>query len=173
MSSVDVRAVALLSLALGTALGYSLRVQQRTRTTAIVQENEDRSLPTQGEKDPKSPDEKSIRLVVQRFRKASLLLEESIIVTVGKDTPLLSTNANEYSGILVYASFAKSATKEMVMQAAMTIMNLPVLTRGVWGDGLDPVSVLDMAGSGGVAVLLVPQANLICKVSLHTFCVAC
>jgi hypothetical protein len=93
-------------------------------------------------------------------------VEESKIVMAGKDAPPLSPEANNYSGILVYASFAKSATKETVMQAAKTIVNLPVLTRGVWGDGLDTVSVLNMAGSSdGVAVLLVPQANLICKVS--------
>ena len=160
MSPVDVRAVALLSLALGVALGYSFQKRENLKP-------KDRSTSTQAETESKSPDEKSIRLVVQRFRKASLVVEDSKIVTVGKDTPLLTADANEYSGILVYASFAKSATKEKVMQAARTIMNLPVLTRGVWGDGSEPVSVLDTAGSGGeVAVLLVPQANLICKVSL-------
>lgn len=164
MSPVDVRAIALLSLALGVAFGYSLRVQKRT--TDDVQEN-DCSVST---RDPKSPDATSIRLVVQRFRTASLVVEESKIVMVGKDAPPLSPEASNYCGILVYASFAKSATKEKVMQAAKTIMNLPVLTRGVWGDGLDTVSVLNMAGSSdGVAVLLVPQANLICKVSLHFF----
>lgn len=160
MSPVDVRAVALLSLALGVALGYSFQIRENLKP-------KDRSTSTQTETESKSPDEKSIRLVAQRFRKASLVVEDSKIVTVGKDTPLLTADANEYSGILVYASFAKSATKEKVMQAARIIMNLPVLTRGVWGDGSEPVSVLDTAGSGGeVAVLLVPQANLICKVSL-------
>lgn len=160
MSPVDVRAVALLSLALGVALGYSFQIRENLKP-------KDRFTSTQAETESKSPDEKSIRLVAQRFRKASLVVEDSKIVTVGKDTPLLTADANEYSGILVYASFAKSATKEKVMQAARIIMNLPVLTRGVWGDGSEPVSVLDTAGSGGeVAVLLVPQANLICKVSL-------
>ena len=163
MSPVDVRAVALLSLAFGAALLlWDIHLQKRENLQAKYH-----STSTQEEKESKSPDEKSIRLVVQRFRKASLVVEDSKIVTVGKDTPLLSTDANEYSGILVYASFAKSATKEKVMQAAKTIMNLPVLTRGVWGDGSDPVSVLDTAGTGGVSVLLVPQANLICKVSLN------
>ena len=160
MSPVDVRVVALLSLALGVALGYSFQKRK------ILQPN-DRSTLSQGERASKSPAEKSIRLVVQRFRKASLVVEDSKIVTVGNDASLLTTDANRFCGILVYASFAKSATKEKVMQAARTIMNLPLLTRGVWGDGSEPVSVLDTADSGGdVAVILVPQANLICKVSL-------
>jgi hypothetical protein len=109
-----------------------------------------------------SNEEKSIRLVVQRFRKASLLLDETHTVTVGGS----SYRDESFSGILVYASFAKSATREKVFHAARIIMNLPVLTRGHWGDGSDPVSVLDLATSGGgVAVMLVPQANLISKVS--------
>jgi hypothetical protein len=104
--------------------------------------------------------EKSIRLVIQRFRKASLLIDESEMVTVG------SNNSDDaFSGILVYTSFAKSATKEKVLHAAKTVMNLPILTRGLWGDGSEPISVLEMAKEGGVAVMLVPQANLISKVS--------
>ena len=159
MSPTDVRFVAFFSLAVGSLMGYFLLHQKKTDVTSQapdVMHNQDESNVV-----GQIQAEKSIRLVVQRFRKASLLIEESRTVTVGDDA------AEGYSGILVYASFAKSATEESVIQAAKTIMNLPLLTRGVWGDGSDPVSVLDMAtqGSAGVAVMLVPQANLISKVS--------
>lgn len=80
----------------------------------------------------------------------------------------LNCNNDEtvFCGMLVYASFAKSATKDKVMQAAKTIMNLPVLTRGMWGDASETASALELASEGGnVGVMLVPQANLISKVN--------
>ena len=126
-------------------------------TRETEQQQNDEALSEMDNKN-QSDSEKSIRLVVQRFRKASLLIDESETVTVGTD--------GSFSGILVYTSFAKSATKQKVLQAAKTIMNLPILTRGLWGDGSEPVSVLDMASAGGAGVMLVPQANLISKVSI-------
>jgi hypothetical protein len=108
---------------------------------------------------PFTPHESSIRSVIQRFRKASLLLDETHTVTVG--------GASTFAGILVYTSFGTRCTREKVLQLARTLLNLPVLTTGLWGDGSEPVSVLDMAtqNHGGVAIMLVPQANLISKVS--------
>jgi D-Tyr-tRNAtyr deacylase len=108
---------------------------------------------------PGTPHESSIRSVIQRFRKASLVLDETHTVTVG--------GASTFAGILVYTSFGTSCcTREKVLQLARTLLNLPVLTTGLWGDGSEPVSVLDMAtqNHGGVAIMLVPQANLISKV---------
>jgi hypothetical protein len=113
---------------------------------------------------PATPHESSIRSVIQRFRKASLVLDETHTVTVG--------GASTFAGILVYTSFGTSCcTREKVLQLARTLLNLPVLTTGLWGDGSEPVSVLDMAtrNHGGVAIMLVPQANLISKVSSKTW----
>jgi len=63
-------------------------------------------------------------------------------------------------------SFTTNATKEKTLQAAKVIVNLPVMTRGSWGDGSSPESLLTMAMNGCCpTLLLVPQANLISKVS--------
>eukprot|EP00547_Thalassionema_nitzschioides_P016837 CAMPEP_0194239566 /NCGR_PEP_ID=MMETSP0158-20130606/5986_1 /TAXON_ID=33649 /ORGANISM="Thalassionema nitzschioides, Strain L26-B" /LENGTH=199 /DNA_ID=CAMNT_0038974059 /DNA_START=330 /DNA_END=926 /DNA_ORIENTATION=+ len=67
-------------------------------------------------------------------------------------------------GLLVYISFAKSATKEKALQAAKTVLNLPLLTQGAWGDGSDTKSFLAMTSHCKPQFLLVPQANLISKV---------
>ena len=109
----------------------------------------------------KSEGEESVKLVFQRFRRASIFIDGKM-TGVGSSDPFSC-------GLLVYVSFAKSATKEKALQAARTIVNLPILTRGAWGDGSSPLSVLDIASSNknnlAPSLLLVPQANLISKVS--------
>ena len=89
-----------------------------------------------------------------------------------------SGDKTQTCGMLVYVSFSKAAetNRTAIFTAARTILNLPVLTRGVWGDGSGTVSVLDLAtelnkdaeasskGGGGVPIVLVPQANLVSKV---------
>lgn len=109
----------------------------------------------------------AVKLVIQRFRTASLLLGPN-------DTVQL--DAGDMCGMLVYVSFSKTAetNKSAVFSAAKTVLNLSVLTRGVWGDGSGTASVLDLAtdldqsnkGSTkeGVPIVLVPQANLVSKV---------
>ena len=116
-----------------------------------------------------TPQETNICCVIQRFRKASLLVDETHTVTVGGEDTCSSS-----VGLLAYASFGKGCTRNAVLQLARTILNLPVLTSGLWGDGSEPASVLDIATqkSGGVAVMLVPQANLISKVSIND-CILC
>jgi D-Tyr-tRNAtyr deacylase len=74
----------------------------------------------------------------------------------------------QHCGLLVYVSFSRHATPDCALQAAHTIVNLPLLTEGVWGDGVSKTfgalnhqqHDLDVDRS----IVLVPQANLICKV---------
>ena len=159
---------------------------------------------TDGNLDFTSKDESSpwIRLVVQRARSASL----KVYGKDGNDDNVLKeTKEHSSLGIIVYISFSKrvcidttlqSDHKKDIMAAARTILNLPVLTSGEWGDGSKPMSVLKMASnmkwkekpctdlststyiveyedahenvtSRGVFVMIVPQANLICKSKSH------
>ena len=126
----------------------------------------------------------AVELVFQRFRQARLLLEEEQrVVTVGEwndDAMLAPSTSHESSqsattGILVYVSFSKSATKEKVEQAAKTVLNLPIATMGAWGDtSSTTASMLKLAVEMDAAsaeskkprlfLMIVPQANLISKV---------
>jgi hypothetical protein len=87
----------------------------------------------------------------------------------------------------VYVSFYRGATADHVREAAETVLNLPVLTDGAWGDGVSSTeSVLQRLGldeprktadcddpkapppaSVTTSIVLVPQANLICKAKKH------
>ena len=116
-----------------------------------------------------------LRLVVQRYRKAELLIDEKEYVSVGEQ--------DEHIGVLVYVSFAKTATVEMVDKAALTILNLPIHTEGQWGDGQSSTkSILALQqqqqqqstaslsttcpkAPPTLSILLVPQANLIAKIT--------
>jgi hypothetical protein len=130
----------------------------------------------------------SIRIVVQRFRQCTLLVHDTA-VTVGESSSAssslvepssTSTTTVSSSGMLAYISFATLATKEKTLAAAKMLVHLTVLTMGAWGDGSETRSVLDMASlsssssttttavGGAVNVVLVPQANVICKVSSVT-----
>ena len=103
----------------------------------------------------------SVSIVVQRFRECRLLIDESEYVTVGGD------NNTSSCGILAYASFASSTTRAQVMQAAQTLLNLPILTTGLWGDGESSTrSLLALAVEAELScsLVIVPQANLISKV---------
>ena len=100
-----------------------------------------------------------VSIVVQRFRECKLLIDELEYVTVGGN--------GESCGLLAYISFASSTTLEQVELAATTLLNLPVLTTGLWGDGESSTcSVLELAAnpSSSCSLVVVPQANLISKV---------
>lgn len=100
-----------------------------------------------------------ISIVVQRFRECKLLIDELHYVTVGC--------GSESCGILAYVSFASSTTHAQVEQAASTLLNLPVLTTGLWGDGeSSTASVMTLAAdpTSSCSLVVVPQANLISKV---------
>ena len=145
-------------------------------------------------------DAKPIKIVIQRFRHAKLLLHDDDntqqYITVGSKIEL---NAEEEvttvqhsqlypGGILVYISFARSTQSSMIYPAARTVLNLPIVVRGQWGDGSKPCSVLKLASdcyleeqsdgvsanntsnvndAFGVAVVIVPQANLVSKARLR------
>eukprot|EP00525_Craspedostauros_australis_P003231 CAMPEP_0198129658 /NCGR_PEP_ID=MMETSP1442-20131203/52244_1 /TAXON_ID= /ORGANISM="Craspedostauros australis, Strain CCMP3328" /LENGTH=358 /DNA_ID=CAMNT_0043790099 /DNA_START=103 /DNA_END=1179 /DNA_ORIENTATION=- len=148
-------------------------------------------------------DAAAVHLVIQRFRGCSLLVEESRVVTVGEHPPspksveevLLGASSASASkdadanaqqqqhqeetlrptGILAYVSFSKTANRETVQQAARTLLNLPVVTIGSWGDGSTTQSLLQMAKKLETTanptrvhpllfLIIVPQANLISKV---------
>jgi hypothetical protein len=133
-----------------------------------------------------------VRLVFQRFRQASLLINEEQVVTVGdsvgvstEETLLLGSASSltessppSSTGILVYVSFSQTATPTKVQQAAKTVLNLPIATLGSWGDGAGTSSLMKLAATAAAAaqqkeetqphstisLLIVPQANLICKI---------
>mmetsp|Transcript_10134 Transcript_10134/g.18185 ORF Transcript_10134/g.18185 Transcript_10134/m.18185 type:complete len:278 (+) Transcript_10134:50-883(+) len=75
---------------------------------------------------------------------------------------------------LAYISFASTTTRSQVEQAAQTLLHLPILTTGLWGDGESSnVSLLKLATSSyeqsesktsSCSLVIVPQANLISKV---------
>ena len=113
-----------------------------------------------------------VKLVIQRFRSASLLLSPDETAHINQ-----SGDKTQTCGMLVYVSFSKAAetNRTAIFTAARTVLNLPVLTKGVWGDGSGTLSVLDLATEldkdavasskgGGVPIVLVPQANLVSKV---------
>lgn len=123
-----------------------------------------------------------VRLVVQRCRSASLLVS-----CEDKSDPEATTTRHSKgcAGIIAYISFASTnhsmqEKRSIVLSAARTLLNLPVVTLGKWGDGSKAKSVLKMASEldssvditnaananegKGVFIMIVPQANLICKV---------
>ena len=124
-------------------------------------------------------------LVFQRYRKCRILLDEQEWVTVGRETNNSDGETNltnndsshhHHCGLLVYVSFAVGATRASVQNAAHTILHLPLLTTGLWGDGTsEQQSVMDMAASYAssqtkgaksllsTSLILCPQANLIGK----------
>jgi len=99
---------------------------------------------------PKS-EAKPVHLVLQRYRSCRILLDETEWVEIGGE---------KHSGLLVYVSFAESATPSSAQQAAVTVMNLKIATMGQWGDGQTD-KLLKMESP---SIVLVPQANLISKV---------
>jgi hypothetical protein len=112
----------------------------------------------------------SVHLVVQRYRTCKLLLEDEDR-WASIDSP----------GMLLYVSFAASATEASVHAAAETVLNLPVLTTGLWGDGSGTLSIGNIIhyhwddpdddpprARAACSITIVPQANLICKVSFFS-----
>jgi hypothetical protein len=93
----------------------------------------------------------AVRMVIQRYRCAKLLIAEQEMVTVG--TPSNNNNNGDSNitdtkttaGVLAYISFAKTATRAKAEQAARTLLNLPVLTLGAWGDGSSTQSILQLS----------------------------
>ena len=108
----------------------------------------------------------SVSIVVQRFRQCKLLLNEEQWVTVGDGEGDKSSSC----GLLAYISFGSSTTQSQVETAAQTLLNLPVLTTGLWGDSSSTQSILSLAAASAssCSLVIVPQANLISKVKGKT-----
>eukprot|EP00980_Cylindrotheca_fusiformis_P016162 scaffold4805_cov136-Cylindrotheca_fusiformis.AAC.17 len=121
----------------------------------------------------------ALRMVIQRYRFARILIEETTVLSVGRKCSSLVVNDISSSaslGLLAYISFSSTATEEKVVQAARTLLNLPVGTLGAWGDGSRAQSMLQLLtsfaddgkessnGTSPLSIILVPQANLIAKI---------
>ena len=63
------------------------------------------------------------------------------------DAAFESSSKDVVVGLLVYVSFANTATKESVYNAAKTVLNLPIITLGSWGDGTSTQSLLQIAAA--------------------------
>ena len=115
-----------------------------------------------------------VRAVVQRCDAAELLVDNAEEwVTIGW-------------GLVVFVSFGKGCTLEVLPKVVKQLLNLPLLTAGVWGDGSTTSSIVAAArasaasldcdddgdaaaGStrterGAPSVMLIPSAGLISKV---------
>jgi D-Tyr-tRNA(Tyr) deacylase len=121
------------------------------------------------------------------------VIDESRVIALGNPVDNLlaasstkGSSSSETAGMLVYVSFGRTATKNNTEQAARTLLNLPILTLGAWGDGQGTQSILQLSadlfrkrntsqaspsasGKGlddvsPLSWLLVPQANLTAKV---------
>ena len=159
----------------------------------------DSSLSSGKDEDPNSAG--TIHLVFQRYRSCRILLNEQEWISVGDNNtrshqdqrsepqlapppqpppplPVPPDSHSHHCGLLVYVSFATGATKASVQAAAHTILHLPLLTTGLWGDGtseqksvMDFVTMRRQQQQGGkephlpsTSLVLCPQANLIGKV---------
>lgn len=117
----------------------------------------------------------SVCMVVQRYRVATIMGNNSEYIQVGKTNASLTSEGlvDSVCGLMVYVSFAKGCTQQTVMTAAKIIVNLPILTTGAWGDGVSKtMNVIDLAmlRSNSASIVIVPQANLINKVCFRDAC---
>jgi D-Tyr-tRNAtyr deacylase len=139
--------------------------------TMTDESKDDSTAPTTNNDGESSNPVASIRMVIQRYRKASLLIDETHVVTVGESESLLDKEPPASVGLLAYLSFAKTADERKVEQAAKTLLHLPILTLGAWGDGSTTRSMFQLLAAkkkddkkSSSSIVLVPQANLIAKV---------
>jgi D-Tyr-tRNAtyr deacylase len=158
------------ALAVGSALYFFFQSEKETKKDAETQTNVIVAAPPAALPKvtlPVAEESKDrVRLVVQRFRQASLLVDGKVVSVGERCDSMLEPTTAASCGLVVYISFAKSATTEKALQAARTVLNLPLLTHGAWGDGSMTTSVLDMASSPEARpyLMLVPQANIISKI---------
>lgn len=137
-----------------------------------------------------------VSLVIQRYRSCRLMRNEvewvhqgqpllaptgssdrGVSLEIGLDSslsPPSSSSSSTHCGLLIYISFATGANRSHAALAAETVWNLPVLTTGLWGDGVSEqhsLRALLLQGTKAnpefhyqTSITIVPQANLICKV---------
>jgi len=150
--------------------GYSVSDIPTIKTTTHIQDDVQN-----GKNIMKDDSNWWIRLVIQRARSASLNINADCDASA-RD---VDTKEHSRTGLVVYVSFAKGNDDEAkrrasILSAAKTLLNLPLVTTGHWGDGSKSKSTLSMSSeldedSGtshrkqGVFMMIIPQASLICK----------
>jgi hypothetical protein len=83
-----------------------------------------------------------VHVVVQRYRWCRLLLNDTEWCTVGGDRDSSSSNrrlndtrtsnTTKHCGLLVYTSFAHGTTIATLQKAALTLVQMPLMTWGHW-----------------------------------------
>ena len=96
----------------------------------------------------------AVRVVCQRVHGAELLLD-------GADTW-----AKMEHGLIVYVSFTKAVTAEILPRVAKAVAHFNVVTKGNWGDGTKPVSAHELVckRKESCGVMVIPQAGLCAKI---------
>ena len=96
----------------------------------------------------------AVRVVCQRVCGAELLLD-------GEDAW-----AKMAHGLIVYVSFTKDVTPEILPRVARAIAHFNVVTKGNWGDGTKPVSAHELVcqRKERCGVMVIPQAGLCAKI---------
>lgn len=106
----------------------------------------------------------SVHVIAQRYRSCRLFVQESHWIR----TPSLADEDEQHCGLLLYVSFAVGSNPQSVRSAAEACLNLPVLTTGLWGDGVSEQmsirSVVRQRAKIKTSLTIVPQANLISKI---------
>lgn len=128
---------------------------------------------------PKKQEGKTVHLVVQRYRRCRILLNETEWRNVGSSSLSSDDNASEtHCGWLVYTSFAAGATQETIQKAVLTLFQMPFGTWGHWEEkGGRPQTLsamMQQAHNDHVAaastkdhrlsLVLCPQANLVSQI---------
>ena len=92
-------------------------------------------------------------VIVQRCDEASLLVDNvDEWVHIGK-------------GLVLNVSFSKVATPADVDKATQTLLSIPLMTAGQWGDATKPAAITSLLQDGHeVSILVIPQASLVSKV---------
>ena len=98
-----------------------------------------------------------IRCACQRVNSASLLID----------------NDNQYqsmqNGLVIYISFTTDCNLNDLPKAASQLANLPICTKGNWGDGSKPQSVREFVKQKmDIGLMIIPQAGLVSKVKGKT-----
>ena len=95
------------------------------------------------------------KIVVQRANSVSLLLDND------RDWASLGRS------LIVYISFTKGADDTVLPKVVKTILNLPILTFGNWGDGTKPISLATAVANEihheTLGLCVIPAAALTCK----------
>lgn len=82
---------------------------------------------------------------------------------------MLLDNADRWAStqraLILYISFATGTDAARIKTAAQSVLGLPLVTRGNWGDGTDPLSILTLLQTATpqdepISVVVIPQASL-------------